>query len=230
MKQVVVYARVSTDMQARDGVSLDAQVDKVRKWADLNEGTIIGTFVDEGISGTKGTDKREGLDKAVQMAVKEKAVLVVYSLSRLSRSTTLTLKLADTLEKGGADLVSLSEQIDTTSSAGKMVFRLMAVLNEFERDQIAERTSSSLQFLKAQRKAYSLHAEWGWKKDGQGNIVEDEREQEVIRTVADLRREGKTLCGIVDILDQRGIRNRVGRKITYTTVRHILAASQKEVA
>jgi len=74
---------------------------------------------------------------------------VVYSLSRLSRSTKDTLQIAEKLDKAGADLVSLSEQIDTTSASGKMVFRLMAVLNEFERDQISERTSAALQHKKA---------------------------------------------------------------------------------
>ncbi len=53
-------------------------------------------------------------------------VLVVYSLSRLARNTTETLELGERLAKAGADLVSLSEKIDTTSAAGKMVFRMLA--------------------------------------------------------------------------------------------------------
>ncbi len=56
--------------------------------------------------------------------------------------------LAEKLDKAGADLVSLSERIDTTTAAGKMVFRMLAVLNEFERDQISERTSAILQHKK----------------------------------------------------------------------------------
>jgi len=63
--------------------------------------------------------------------------LVVYSLSRQSRSTKDTRTVADLLVKKEADLVSLSAKIDTTSAAGEMVFRLLAVLSEFERDQIS---------------------------------------------------------------------------------------------
>jgi site-specific DNA recombinase len=67
-------------------------------------------------------------------------ILFVYSLSRLARSTKGTLAIPDRLQKADADLVSLSEKLDTNSAAGKMVFRMLAVLEEFESDQISERT------------------------------------------------------------------------------------------
>src|SRR6266581_6504849 len=79
-------------------------------------------------------------------------VLVVYSLSRLARNTTETLELGERLAKAGADLVSLSEKIDTTSAAGKMVFRMLAVLAEFERDQISERTRVAMQHMRCEGK------------------------------------------------------------------------------
>jgi site-specific DNA recombinase len=71
--------------------------------------------------------------------------LVVYSLSRLTRSTTDMLHVSELMEQRGVDLVSLTEKIDTISidtisAAGKMVFRMLSVLNEFERDLVSERT------------------------------------------------------------------------------------------
>jgi site-specific DNA recombinase len=98
-----------------------------------------------------GDSQRHGL----ALACENGAVLVVYSLSRLSRSTRDTIQLADRLSRANADLVSLSERIDTTSASGKMVFRIMAVLAEYEKDQIAERTSVVLQHKKANREVYS---------------------------------------------------------------------------
>jgi DNA invertase Pin-like site-specific DNA recombinase len=92
----------------------------------------------KGLSGTKAD--RPGLAAALSAVCKGDA-LVVYSLSRLARSTAHTLQVSDYLEWVGADLVSLSEKIDTTSASGKMVFRLLAVLAEFERDLISERTT-----------------------------------------------------------------------------------------
>jgi DNA invertase Pin-like site-specific DNA recombinase len=65
-------------------------------------------------------------------ACERKAALIVYSLSRLARSTKDAIAISERLAKNGADLVSLSERIDTTTAAGKIVFRMLAVLAEFE--------------------------------------------------------------------------------------------------
>ncbi|MEE9311133.1 MAG: recombinase family protein [Planctomycetota bacterium] len=73
----------------------------------------------------------------------------VYSLSRLCRSTKDAINISEQLDKSGADLVSLSERLDTTSASGKMIFRMLAVLSEFERDQISERTKAALAHKKS---------------------------------------------------------------------------------
>ena len=145
---MIGYVRVSTDKQADEGISLEAQQDKIASWADLNGYDLGHIFIDAGISG-KATRNRPGLQDALN-AIEKGDALVTYSLSRLSRSTVDTIRLADQLEKAGADLVSISERIDTTTAAGKMVFRMLVVLNEFERDLVSERTRSALQFKKAQ--------------------------------------------------------------------------------
>lgn len=93
--------------------------------------------MDAGLSG-KRADNRPELQKALDAVTKCSGVLLVYSLSRLARSTKDTLAISDRLEKADADLVSLSERIDTTSAAGKMVFRMLAVLAEFERDLVSD--------------------------------------------------------------------------------------------
>lgn len=124
--RAVGYLRVSTTKQAVDGVSLAAQQEKIKAWAGLNEASLEDSYEDAGISG-KGMEQRPGLAAAIEHACRRKAVLVVYSLSRLARSTRDTLAIADRLERAGADLVSLTERIDTTSAAGKMVFRLLGV-------------------------------------------------------------------------------------------------------
>jgi DNA invertase Pin-like site-specific DNA recombinase len=145
--KVIGYIRVSTEDQAREGVSLEMQRSRIYKWADLNEGEVVAVYEDAGISGGS-TKNRPGLEQALARADKGYA-LVAYSISRLARSTRDMLAIADRLEYQGADLVSLSEKIDTTSAAGRMVFRMMAVLSEFERDQISERTKAALATLKA---------------------------------------------------------------------------------
>lgn len=136
------------------------------------------------------------------MACEKRAILVVYSLSRLSRSTKDTISLAERLEKAGADLVSLSERIDTTSAAGKMVFRMLAVLNEFERDQISEWTSAALRHKREKRQAYSP-TPYGFDRIGDLLVI-NPNEQMVIEDILDLREKGWSLRGNAERLNLDG--------------------------
>jgi site-specific DNA recombinase len=144
----VWYARVSTDGQVTDGVSLDAQQARIRAWCEVNDYILVGLHVDAGLSGCRADNP--GLQESLTSACQYKAALVVYSLSRLARSTKDAIVISERLTKHRADLVSLSERIGTTTAAGKMVFRMLAVLAEFERDQIAERTKGALNHLRSQ--------------------------------------------------------------------------------
>ena len=96
-------------------------------------------FVDAGLSG-KLSDDRPKVRAAHDAACQPAGVLVVYALSRLARSPRDTIAIADRLGRTGADLVSHSERLDTTTSSGTMLFRLLAVLAEFERALVGERT------------------------------------------------------------------------------------------
>ena len=121
---------MSTGGQATEGVSLEAQMAKAQAWAAANGYEVGGIYSDAGISG-KRTANRPGLQDALREVCAERGnVLIVYSLSRLARSTKDAIAIAERIEKAGADLVSLTERIDTTSAAGKMVFRMLAVLAE----------------------------------------------------------------------------------------------------
>ncbi len=131
--------------------------------------------------------------------------------------------VADKLDKAGADLVSLSERIDTTTAAGKMVFRMLAVLNEFERDQISERTSAILQHKKAKGEVYSP-IPYGFKRDG-NKLLEDHTEQDVIGFIIELTREGHSLRSIAAVLNERDIKAKRGGLWYASTVRSILSNS-----
>src|SRR5438128_1777657 len=144
----VGYVRVSTEVQAAEGVSLEAQRGRIEAWCIANGYELAGLHVDAGISG-KRADNRPGLQEAIREVCRHRgSALVVYSLSRLARSVKNTLEIAGRLDRHGADLVSLSEKIDTTSAAGRMVFRMLAVLAEFERDLCGERTKAALSLKK----------------------------------------------------------------------------------
>jgi len=205
--KAIGYIRVSTSGQVEDGVSLDAQEAKVHAWADLNNAAEVVIFRDEGISG-KRSDNRPGLQAALDMVGKGDA-LIVYSLSRLSRSTKDALILSEILTKKEADLVSLSEKIDTTTAAGKMVFRMLAVLSEFERDQISDRTRFALAHKKAKGEKTGGDIPFGYYLDGV-HLIEDDNEQKAIALIRDLRAKGYKLQAICWELQREGYKTRRG--------------------
>lgn len=218
--KAIAYIRVSTVGQAEDGVSLDAQAAKIRAWAELNGYEFGGLFSDAGLSGAKAN--RPGLAAALE-AVGKGDALIVYSLSRLARNTSHTLEIASELEKRGADLVSLSEKIDTTTAAGKMVFRMLAVLSEFERDQLAERTKMAMSHMKAQGQRVGSIPYGKLLADDGVTLLDDDTEQEIISLVRSLRHNGYTLTAIAGELKARGFQPK-GKAWHPQTIKNILAA------
>jgi len=223
--KTVGYIRVSTQGQAEDGVSLDAQEAKVQAWAELNGSDDVTIFRDEGISGSRA-DNRPGLQSALE-AVGKGDALVVYSLSRLSRSTKETLILSDTLLEKEADLVSLSEKIDTTTAAGKMVFRMLAVLAEFERDQVADRTRFALAHKKDRGEKTGGDVPFGYIVRG-GKLIPHAGEQKTIRLIIELHDQGLSLRDICRHLEEAGAtRKRGSRSWHPVTVQRIIKTALK---
>jgi DNA invertase Pin-like site-specific DNA recombinase len=206
MKKAVGYIRVSTEQQVAEGVSLEAQKAKIVAWCIANDYELAQVFTDEGISG-KRADNRPGLQQALAATSKGEA-LVVYSLSRLARSTKDTLAISERLEKAQADLVSLSEKIDTTTAAGKMVFRMLAVLSEFERDTISERTQMALAHKKAKGEVYGK-VPFGY-REVEGRLEAVEAEANLVAQVMKQRAAGATLQAIADHLNNQGVLTKQG--------------------
>jgi site-specific DNA recombinase len=221
MKKAVLYVRVSTHRQAEEGISKDAQLARARAWSEGMGYRIAGEYQDNGISG-KRADNRPGLQKALDVACKQKAALVVYSLSRLARSTKDALSIAERLDKAGADLVSLSENIDTTSAAGKMVFRMLAVLSEFERDLVSERTSAALAHKRANGYKTGGTVPFGYDVDRKGKLSENPAEQEVVQKIRAQRNHGATLRAIAEGLNGKGYVGKTGRPWSAQTVSGVL--------
>ena len=206
---MIAYLRVSTLDQAQHGVSLDAQKSQVMRWAEFHQRGEVLFFTDS--QSGKRADNRPGLQRALA-ALGRGDALVVYSLSRLARSTKDALSIAEDIERRGADLVSLSEQIDTTSAAGKMVFRMLAVLAEFERDQLSERTASALQHIRASGKKTGGKVPYGYDLDADGRtLIPNASEQRVLRRIRSLRQEGRSLREIAALLDADGVPTKSGR-------------------
>jgi len=223
MKTATAYIRVSTEGQAKEGVSLEVQQRKIEAWCVANDFELGGVFVDAGLSG-KRADNRPELQNALSAVTQSKGVLVVYSLSRLARSTKDTIQISERLDKAGADLVSLSEKLDTTSAAGKMVFRLMAVLAEFERDQVYERTIAALAHKKSKGERVGK-IPFGFNLAADGvMLLENPDELRAVELIRELKAEGYSLRAIAAELDSAGIPTKDGKGgWRHTTVQSILS-------
>ena len=224
MQQAIVaiaYIRVSTAGQADDGVSLDAQRERVAAWCLANDCELAEVFTDAGLSGSRA-DNRPALQQALE-ACGAGSVLVCYSLSRLARSTKDTLAIAERLERSGADLVSLTEKIDTTTAAGKMVFRMLAVLSEFERDLVSERTISAMDHKRNQGELVGK-VPFGFDLAADGvKLIPNSNEQRAIEIIGELRTAGQSLRAIAAELTRRSIPTKEGNPAwTHTAVNRIV--------
>lgn len=132
--RAALYARVSTTDKGQD---VDLQLNDLREFAQTR-GFEAFEYVDQGVSGS--TAKRPSLDEMLKAARARKIdVVVVWKLDRLGRSLVHLLHLLNELEALGVAFISLREQIDMTTPAGRLMAHLMGAFAEFERDLIQER-------------------------------------------------------------------------------------------
>ena len=134
LKMIIGYARVSTQEQ-----NLDRQLDGLRARG-------CERIYQEKMTGTKA--ERPEFQKMLD-ALRPGDTLVTDSFSRLSRSTKDLLALVDRLNAQGVNLISIKEQLDTTTATGKMMLTMLSALSQFERDLIAERTVDGLKAARA---------------------------------------------------------------------------------
>jgi len=194
------YVRVSTAKQSEEGVSLEAQEARIRAWCTAQGHELAATEVDAGLSGGRA-DNRPALQAALEAVCAAKGVLVVYSLSRLARSTRDALDIAERLHDAGANLVSLSESIDTTTAMGRFFFTVLAALAALERDLISERTSMAMRHIAANGGYTGGEAPYGWKRGTENVNRRDPDEQRVISMIRRLHDGGQNAPSIARTLN-----------------------------
>jgi len=148
MRKIAIYARVSTDEQ-----TVDNQLRDLREVAARNGWEIVHEYIDKGISGAKGRDKRPQFDKLIKDAISRRFDLIAcWSVDRLGRSLR---DLVDFLAEIHAKKVGLylhQQGIDTSTPGGKALFQMAGVFAEFERSMMVERTKAGLQRARVQGK------------------------------------------------------------------------------
>jgi DNA invertase Pin-like site-specific DNA recombinase len=148
VKQAALYVRVSTDGQTVENQTRElGQIAQRRGWQ------VVQTYSDVGISGSKGRDKRPGLDRMLKDANRRGFdVIMAWSIDRLGRSLIDLLHTVQSLEACGIDLYLDQQNIDTTTPTGKLMFQITGAFAEFERAMIRERVKLGLKRAVAQGK------------------------------------------------------------------------------
>lgn len=208
--RVIGYVRVSTEEQAREGVSLAAQEQKLRAYAELYELDLVEIIADAGQSAR--TLKRPGLIRALATLDGGLAEgLVIAKLDRLTRSVADWNDLIDRYFNQEAALFSVADQFDTRTAGGRLVLNVLISVAQWEREAIAERTAAAMQHLKAQGVAL-----------GPPTLGQTPEESETITRILELHDHDLSMREIAAILTQEGRRTKRGGKWAPETIRKIL--------
>ena len=146
MERVVIYSRVSTKDQDTEN-----QMRLLRDIVERNNYELIDEYVDHGISGSKGRDKRPQFDRLIKDMIRRKFdKILVWDVSRLGRSLQHLVEFLNEVNSVGCNLYIHQSGLDTSTPSGKMMFQMIGVFSEFEREMISERVKLGLDKVKSQ--------------------------------------------------------------------------------
>ena len=213
----LLYARVSTQMQVQDGMSLAAQERTLRQAAELAGFKSVELLREEGRSGKSIKGRPVLRDALGRLSSGDANALFVTRIDRLARSTQDFLTIVDHAHKYNWRLVMLDLNLDTSSYQGRFVVTVMSALAEMERGIIAERQKD----IHKDRRDRGLV--WGKDLGPKQRIPEELRQ----RIKAD-RERGLSLREIARALDAEGIKTAYGGKWTASTINYVLNENTEE--
>lgn len=229
--EAIAYIRVSTEEQARHGVSLEAQRERLEAYCLMAGLHLRAVISEEGVSASVPLQRRP--QGAVLLRELECGVrhVVALKLDRLFRDAEDALHQTKAWDRTGISLHLVDmggASMNTGSAIGRMMLTMMAGFAEFERNIIAERTSSAVQYKKSHRKVYN-HCPYGFKREGE-NLVAVAEEQEVISRIQHCRASGWTLQRIADALNEGATPTKLGGRWFARTIKNVLENSLNEAA
>jgi site-specific DNA recombinase len=218
--RAIGYVRVSTEDQAQNGVSIEAQEAKIRAYCVAKDWELVAVVRDEGCS-AKDLN-RPGMQEVIEGCKKKRFdVVVILKLDRLTRSVKdLGYLVEDVFGAHGVAFSSLQDNFDTSTANGRMVMNILATIAQWERDIISERTRDAMQFMKQGLKLVGAVPFGFDHHDGQ--LVPNHNEMEILQKVVSLRQSGRSYLSIADRLNAQGIATKGGGKWHPKTVLGVL--------
>lgn len=205
MKRCYVYKRVSTTMQV-DGYSLDAQAERLKKYADFQEMQIVGEYSDEGKSGKSIEGRAQFLQmmKDIESGKDKVDYVLVFKLSRFGRNAADVLNSLQHMQDYGVNLICVEDGIDSSKDAGKLMISVLSAVAEIERENILIQTMEGRKQKAREGKWNGGFAPYGYKLEN-GELLIAEDEVEIIKLIFDKYiHTNMGVAGITSYLNQHG--------------------------
>jgi site-specific DNA recombinase len=212
--RVAIYTRVSTEDQAKEGFSLEAQRERLEAYCLARDWSVAEHYVDEGHSG------RNVRRPAYQRMMEERDrwdVLLVIKMDRIHRNSRNFMEMMESLGESGKDFVSASESLDTSTAMGRFVMDIIQRIAQLESEQIGERVYMGMsQKAKVGPGILGFHSPLGY-DFVEGKLVRNEPEAEIVGEIFELCVDGLTLEEIAAHLNEQGRRTK--RDTAWTSVK-----------
>ncbi len=195
------------------------QLENCRKYCDLKGLENIEVFTDLDIGGR--SDERPEFNRMMSL-VDEKKIsnIVCYAMARFSRSRQTFLQSIAVFKKKKVAFHSVKEMLDLSTPVGRLIADILSSLNEFEVEQLAERTSDNLQLRKSNLLTYTKNAPYGF-QNVDGKLVVDKDENKLLTYIFSLKNEGVKSPTIANVLNREKFKPRKGTKFYQSSVESI---------
>jgi len=218
-KKAAIYTRVSTEDQAKEGFSLDAQLDKLKSYCKARDWGIAGEYIDDGFSGRN--TKRPAYIKMMQ-EIRNWDILLVIKMDRIHRNSKNFMTMMDYLKLEEKEFVSMSESLDTSTAMGRFVMDIIQRIAQLESEQIGERV-----YIGMEQKARTSSGMLGFNipygyyfSDGYLNIHKDEAI--IVENIFTWYKNGNSMGEIAKILNNENIPAKKGGLWAKKTISKIL--------
>ncbi|SDB58298.1 site-specific DNA recombinase [Ruminococcaceae bacterium FB2012] len=204
-KKTALYIRVSTDAQAEEGYSVEAQTEKLIKFCDIHDYKYHELYTDGGWSGSN-LDRPEIKRLISDIETGYISRVIVFKLDRISRSQKdMLFLLEDIFIPNGVDFISLNENLDTSTPYGKAMIGILAAFAQLERENIRERTQMGMrERIKQGFWRGGGNPPFGYDYDPQRNILIPNEHAEDVRKIYDLYLQGYSTTQLANMFDVSG--------------------------
>ena len=177
------YTRVSTTMQV-DGYSLDAQKEKLKRYAEFQNMEIVNEYSDEGKSGKsiEGRPEFQRMLENIENGTEEVQFVLVFKLSRSGRNAVDVLNSLRRMQDFGVNLICVEDGIDSSKDSGKLMVSVLSAVAEIERENILVQTMEGRKQKAREGKWNGGFAPYGYKLEN-GELVIAEDEVEIIQMI-----------------------------------------------